>query len=414
MLLEYQYTRLVVYELGIGEGYREPDAIKRQYYTLPAPDEDTFANRPTEPLSAIRVDLNIKWMHAAQGLLNTFLECDVHTMRKLPNLMYTRIVLGLMVLLKIYFSVRSGALGEVIADETLQVENYVEQTSQKLAEASAGSKYAIPARWLRVVGGKARDWLNRFQRHCAEREERQQQQQQMQMQIQSKARTDNNNKLSVNTETTTATAAIVSMSGQVSAVHAATTVSDVWHGGLVPTPTPITYSTHPTLSRDHGLPHLPPHSMDAQQQQQQPHLFGAFNHMAVVQDTSGASKGPVAPTTSNSYYNSYSQSTSWVGPAVFVGTNEYHHQIPHPPPPAPPAAAPPHQNVWNLQPAQIPLALALAQPQQNQQLQQLSDMHNQGFTTAGMVNDINNQDGFPMEMDYEWVPMQGIFQLPKF
>ncbi|KAL1970714.1 hypothetical protein VTN77DRAFT_4358 [Rasamsonia byssochlamydoides] len=170
MVLEYHYTILVIYELAIGEGYRDPDAIKRRYYTLPAPDEDSTNKQPPEPLSAVRVDITLKWLNAAHGLLDAFLSCDIPTIRKMPNLIYSRVVLGIMVLLKIFFSVKSGALGEVIVPQTVNVDMYLEAMTQRLTEASGGSKFAIPARWLRVVGGKARDWYDRFQAHQARKE----------------------------------------------------------------------------------------------------------------------------------------------------------------------------------------------------------------------------------------------------
>lgn len=177
MILDYHYTILFVYEVAVGEGYRDPEAIKSQYYTLPAPDGDSGRKQPPEPLSAVRVDITLKWLNAAHGLLDAFLSCDIPTIRKMPNLLYTRAILGIMVLLKIFFSVKCSALGEVIGPETVKVDVYIERVTQRLTEASEGSKFAIPARWLQVVGGKAREWYNRFQAHQAQKEAQQQAQQ---------------------------------------------------------------------------------------------------------------------------------------------------------------------------------------------------------------------------------------------
>lgn len=169
-MLEYHYCILAVYELGVGEGYREPDAIKRQYYTLPAPDADSANQERSEPFSAIRVDITLKWMNAAHSLLDLFLSCNMETVQMMPNLVYSRVVSGILVLLKIHYSVSSGALGELVSTDKVNVESYIDSMALKLAEASEGSKYAIPARWLRVVGGKARDWYTRFQAHRAKRQ----------------------------------------------------------------------------------------------------------------------------------------------------------------------------------------------------------------------------------------------------
>lgn len=359
MMLEYQYTTLVVYELGIGEGYRDPDAIKRQYYTLPAPDGDSALKRPAEPLSAIRVDLTIKWMYAAQGLLDTFLECDVHTMRKMPNLTYSRTVLGLMVLLKIFFSVKSGALGEVIKPETVKVEDYLEQLTQRLTEASAASKYPIPTRWLLVVGGKSRDWLQRFMKHCADQEA------QRRVQLQYNAGTNN-----------------VGNNNEVAVGPSTSKVSDSWHGGIVPLPTPTTYhGVNFSYARENLLPQQQQQPPPQAENLQQAHHFGGYHNTPAVQETSGVAKAPTT-TTTNTYYPNYTQPAPWVRPTVCPG-NEY--QVPP-------------QNVWHFQ-------------QQNQQ--QLIDLHNQQFPPA-MGGNGNGHDMFPMEMEFDWVPEHGIFQLPSF
>ncbi|KAB8261901.1 hypothetical protein BDV32DRAFT_120734 [Aspergillus pseudonomiae] len=161
MTFEYHFTNLAIYELGVGEGYRDPDAIKEQYYVLPAPDD--AHQRPKTPLSAIRVDITIKWMNAAQEMLDFFLSCDTDLMRKLPNLIYTRVGVAVMSLLKVYFSVKSGALGEFVSPQSVNIEMYLEAMTRRLTEASGNMKYKIPSRWLYIVGMKARNWYDRFQ-----------------------------------------------------------------------------------------------------------------------------------------------------------------------------------------------------------------------------------------------------------
>lgn len=131
MSLEYHYTNLAVYELAIGEGYRDPDAIKQEYYTLPRPEGDRRNQRASNPLSAIRVDITIKWMHTAHEMLNFFLSCDNELMRKLPNLAYTRVGVALMSLLKIYFTVISGGLGKFVTPESVKVEMYLDAIARR-------------------------------------------------------------------------------------------------------------------------------------------------------------------------------------------------------------------------------------------------------------------------------------------
>ncbi|RAH73450.1 C6 zinc finger domain protein [Aspergillus aculeatinus CBS 121060] len=161
MTFEYHYTNLAIYELAVGEGYRDPDAIKQQYYTLPSPEGKVKS--AGSQLSAVRVDITIKWMNAAHEMLDFFLSCDTEMLRKIPNLIYTRVGTAMMSLLKIYFSVSAGALGEFITAETVKVDKYLDAMTQKLAEASGGQKFKIPSRWYYVVAVKARNWYDRLQ-----------------------------------------------------------------------------------------------------------------------------------------------------------------------------------------------------------------------------------------------------------
>lgn len=164
MILEHRSAVLAMYELGVGEGYRDPDAIKRRYFTLPTLDEDNTMKSPNAQLSAIRIDINVKWMNAAQELLDAVLACSTETMRKMPNLMYTRFAMAVTSLLKIHFSVRTGALGEVVTAESVNVEYYLDALAHKLSEASGGGKYKIPTRWYHVVAVRGRDWLERLEK----------------------------------------------------------------------------------------------------------------------------------------------------------------------------------------------------------------------------------------------------------
>jgi hypothetical protein len=164
MILEYRSAVLAMYELGVGEGYRDPDAINRRYFTLPTLDEGGNTKPVEPPLSAIRIDINVKWMSAAQELLDAMFACSTETMRRLPNLVYTRFGSAVTSLMKIHFSVRTGALGEVVTAETVNVSYYLDMMANKLGEASGSGKYKIPARWYQVVAVRGRDWLDRLEK----------------------------------------------------------------------------------------------------------------------------------------------------------------------------------------------------------------------------------------------------------
>lgn len=156
-----------MYELGVGEGYRDPDAIKRRYFTLP-PLEEGSVKSTLPPLSAIRIDINVKWMNAAQEMLDAVLTCTTDTMRRMPNIMYTRFGMAVTSLLKIHFSVRTGALGQVVTPDAVNVGYYLDAVANKLGEASGGGKFKIPTRWYQVVAVKGRDWLERLENRYTE------------------------------------------------------------------------------------------------------------------------------------------------------------------------------------------------------------------------------------------------------
>ncbi|KAJ5740497.1 hypothetical protein N7493_000369 [Penicillium malachiteum] len=168
MILEYRSAVLAMYELGVGEGYRDPDAVNRRYFTLPALDEDGNRKQQGIPMSVIRIDINMKWMNAAHELLDALLTCSAETMRRFPNLMYTRFTMAVTSLLKIHFSVRTGALGEVVTPETVNVSYYLDAMANKLGEASGGGKYKIPTRWYNIVAVKSRDWYERLEKRYSE------------------------------------------------------------------------------------------------------------------------------------------------------------------------------------------------------------------------------------------------------
>ncbi|KAJ5934344.1 hypothetical protein N7466_003891 [Penicillium verhagenii] len=166
MILEYRSAILAMYELSVGEGYRDPDAVKRRDFTLPNLDEDGNTQKAI-PMSVTRIDITVKWMNAAHELLDALLTCSAETMRRFPNLMYTRFTMAVTSLLKIHFSVRTGALSEIITPETVNVIYYLDAMANKLGEASGGGKYKIPTRWYHVIAVKSRDWYERLEERYA-------------------------------------------------------------------------------------------------------------------------------------------------------------------------------------------------------------------------------------------------------
>lgn len=387
MVLEYQHALLSIYELGIGEGYREPDAIKRQYYTLPAPES---GSQHDQPLSALRVDLNIKWLNAAQGLLDSFLNCDVHTMRKMPNLTYSRVVLGVMVLLKIFFAIKSGALREVIGPDTVNIEQYIESMTERLTEASAGSKYPIPSRWLRVVGGKARDWLRRFENHQKEKEKE-------------KEARANNAQLDSKAEQATV------------APPSASSLTAAWHGGSVPTPTKLVPpGMQPAYPNEYHQ--QTQHHLHHQQHEFNPNLTYAATNTSPIASMSATSTTPV---------HNYSHNTWPVPSQNDPGIHHlhlHHHQQHHNPQQQ--HHHHPHMNnpaavTQNYSLSSQPAAAMWSYQHDMTNLQQTQsfplDLSGQDAATHNNNNPMYSMDNaIPMDMEFDWVPDRGMFQLPTF
>ncbi|GLA26537.1 hypothetical protein AnigIFM63326_003700 [Aspergillus niger] len=169
MNLEYHYMYLAIYELAAGEGYRDPDAPTRKYYTLPPLEGDMERHKANVPLSAARVQIITKWMLAAHQMLDAFLECDTSTMRKLPNMTYTRMVLGISSLLRIYHTAQFGPLGEVITSNMMDVDGYLDRVSEALSRASGEQKYRVPSKWYHVVAIKNREWYEQLQKRIIAR-----------------------------------------------------------------------------------------------------------------------------------------------------------------------------------------------------------------------------------------------------
>lgn len=392
MVLEYQHALLSIYELGIGEGYREPDAIKRSYYTLPAPES---GDQQDQPLSALRVDLNIKWLNAAQGLLDSFLNCDVHTMRKMPNLTYSRVVLGVMVLLKIFFSVKSGALREVIGPDTVNMEQYLESMTERLTEASAGSKYPIPSRWLRVVGGKARDWLTRFENHRKEKEA------QAQAQLDAEA------------EKKAAAAAPPAVGPSASSMTAA------WHGGIVPTPTKLVPPGMQPAYPDEYHRH---HQQQQQIQNEQAREFNPNLGFPATNTSPVASMSATSTTPVHNYSHNAWPAPTQPDPGMHQHQQHHHHQQHQNQP-----QHPHHPHMNNPTPVSHHYTLSSQQPAATVWSYQ-HDMANLQLQTQSFPLDLGGQDGtnhnsnqmysmenaISMDMEFDWVPDRGMFQLPTF
>lgn len=149
-----------MYELAAGESYRDPDAIRQQYYTLPMPDVQPHST----PIGTIRLEIAIKWMTVTHQLLNCFISCNTDTMRQIPNLIYTRVGTAALFLLEIHASAVSKDFGVFLQSQDVKVNVYLNAMVKRLAEANDGGTHEIPSRWYHVIAVKGRDWYARFQK----------------------------------------------------------------------------------------------------------------------------------------------------------------------------------------------------------------------------------------------------------
>ncbi|PYH72154.1 Zn(II)2Cys6 transcription factor [Aspergillus vadensis CBS 113365] len=169
MNLEYHHMYLAIYELAAGESYRDPDAPTRKYYTLPPLEGDMERHKANAPITAARVQIITKWLLASHQMLDAFLECDTSTMRKLPNMTYTRMILGISSLLRIYHTAQFGPLGEVVSSQMMDVDGYLDRVGQALLRASGDQKYRVPSKWYHVVAIKNREWFEQIQKRIIAR-----------------------------------------------------------------------------------------------------------------------------------------------------------------------------------------------------------------------------------------------------
>lgn len=158
-MLEYYYTHVVVYEAANGEHFRDPDSVDRYFYTLPPLGSGNQRLGSNPPLNSAWVDISAKWMDAAQSLLNAFLAIDIAQVRKLPEIVFSRIFAAITSLLKIYDTARRTALGTIIQPNSLAIGTSIDSVTQKLFLAGLDGHYKVPSRWYHICL-KKREWFH--------------------------------------------------------------------------------------------------------------------------------------------------------------------------------------------------------------------------------------------------------------
>ncbi|KAJ5731203.1 uncharacterized protein N7483_005711 [Penicillium malachiteum] len=161
IMIEYHFASLTILELAIGEAYRDPEAIRRKYFTLPSPK---VINGPTSisPISAADIDITLKRLDEAYHIMDAFLSWDLEMIRKFPNTIFTRVIAALTTLLKVFYSTHSDAIKNVIDVGPVNIRFYLSSIQERLLQAGDGNTYKIPSRWARIACKKG-EWVDEFQ-----------------------------------------------------------------------------------------------------------------------------------------------------------------------------------------------------------------------------------------------------------
>ncbi|KAJ5527677.1 hypothetical protein N7513_011836 [Penicillium frequentans] len=162
MMIEYHFASLIMLELAIGEAYRDPEATRRKYYTLPPPNPSSKPPESCPPVSAAVIDIALKRLEEAYHIMDEFLCFHTEMVRKLPNVTFTRVMAALTTLLKVFHFIHSDPIKNIIGLLPSTVRLYLDCIRDRLFEASDNNIYKIPFRWATVVCKKGQ-WFEEFQ-----------------------------------------------------------------------------------------------------------------------------------------------------------------------------------------------------------------------------------------------------------
>jgi len=149
-------------ELAIGETYRDPEATQKKYYTMPLPKVVDEPPVRISPISAADIEITLKRLDEAYHIMAAFLSCDMEIIRIFPDVTFTRVMAALTTLLKVFHSIHSGSIKDVIDIGPGSVRFYLSSIREKLLQASDGNNYKIPYRWARIACKKS-EWFDEFQ-----------------------------------------------------------------------------------------------------------------------------------------------------------------------------------------------------------------------------------------------------------
>ncbi|KAI1143274.1 hypothetical protein F5Y05DRAFT_368083 [Hypoxylon sp. FL0543] len=156
LILGFHVLNLYMHEIALHvdknpEEYRPPcnaDSLREPILGL----DDSLTPSHISALSSC--------LTAIDGIFETFLSMDVHSIRCIPIFSFVRVAYAVVVLIKMYFSASnsSSELGKVINKDNMKVAEYLDKLLEKFREVAAADKSRPASKFLFVLG-MLRSWF---------------------------------------------------------------------------------------------------------------------------------------------------------------------------------------------------------------------------------------------------------------
>ncbi|KAI1107958.1 hypothetical protein F4804DRAFT_5518 [Jackrogersella minutella] len=156
LLLGFHVLNLYMHEIALHvdkspEEYRPPCNADSLREPIPGLDDSLTPSH----ISALSSCLT-----AIDGIFDTFLSMDVHSIRCIPIFSFVRVAYAVVVLIKMYFSASNtnSELGKVINKDNMKVAEYLEKLLEKFREVAASDKSRPASKFLLVLA-MLRGWF---------------------------------------------------------------------------------------------------------------------------------------------------------------------------------------------------------------------------------------------------------------
>ncbi|KAI2629518.1 hypothetical protein GGR54DRAFT_628088 [Hypoxylon sp. NC1633] len=156
LLLGFHVLNLYMHEIALhvdksSEDYRPPYNADSLRDPIPGLDDSLTPSH----ISALSSCLT-----AIDGIFETFLSMDVHSIRCIPIFSFVRVAYAVVVLIKMYFSASNSnsELGKVINKDNMKVAEYLEKLLDKFREVAASDKCRPASKFLLVLA-MLRSWF---------------------------------------------------------------------------------------------------------------------------------------------------------------------------------------------------------------------------------------------------------------